>query len=128
MLACALPLLALSCGGGETRGTEPETVEGTVPQETVAEGNAEAGREVFNTAQPGCGTCHTFTPAGSNATVGPDLDESLQGMDRQQIFDAIVNPDAEIAEGFQPGVMPKDYGQKLSEKQLADLVAFLEQG
>jgi putative heme-binding domain-containing protein len=92
----------------------------------VAKGNAEAGREVFmSAAKPPCGQCHTYEAAGTNAQVGPNLDEVLADKDAAFILESIVNPDAEIAAGFQPGIMPKDYGQKLSEKQLADLVAFL---
>jgi hypothetical protein len=40
---------------------------------------------------------------------------------------SIVDPDAQIAPGFQPGIMPKTYGQQLDSKQIADLVAFLIQ-
>jgi mono/diheme cytochrome c family protein len=117
------------CGGGETVSPLPETVEGTVPAETtptVGEGDAAAGEEVFTTAsQPTCGSCHTYQAAGTNATVGPDLDEALANKDAAFILESIVNPDAEIASGFAAGVMPRDYGEKLSDKQLADLVAFL---
>ena len=35
---------------------------------------------------------------------------------------------AEVAEGFSAGVMPQDYEQKVSPKQLDDLVAFLTSG
>ena len=59
-------------------------------------------------------------------TAGPDLDEALQGKDELFIYNSIVNPDAEIAEGFQPGIMPKTYGEQLDDKQLGDLVAFLK--
>jgi cytochrome c oxidase subunit 2 len=76
---------------------------------------------------PSCGSCHTFGPAGTEAQTGPNLDESLQDDDPASILQSIVNPDAQITPGFQPGLMPKDYGQKLSEQQLADLVAFLAQ-
>jgi mono/diheme cytochrome c family protein len=128
-LLASAAVLAAGCGGAKTTSPTPETVEGTIPREEapdLAQGNAEAGREVFNTtANPACGTCHTFQAAGSTGTLGPDLDQSLQGQDAEAIYESIVNPDAEIAEGFQPNVMPKDYGQKLSDKQLADLVAFL---
>jgi cytochrome c oxidase subunit 2 len=120
------------CGGGETVSPLPETVEGTVPAETgggattIEPGNAEAGKAVFATeAQPTCGSCHTYQPAGTTATVGPNLDETLSGKDAAFVLESIVDPDAEIAPGFAAGVMPKDYGDKLSEKQLADLVAFL---
>ena len=37
-----------------------------------------------------------------------------------------MDPNATIASGFQPGVMP-NYGQQLDSKQVADLVAFLQQ-
>jgi cytochrome c oxidase subunit 2 len=51
----------------------------------------------------------------------------LKGKDAAFIRESIVNPNAEIAQGFQPNIMPQDYGQKLSDKQLNDLVAFLSQ-
>jgi len=120
------------CGGGETVSPLPETVEGTVPTETgggattIEPGDAQAGKAVFTTAaQPTCGSCHTYEAAGTSAAVGPDLDKTLAGKDAAFILESIVNPDAEIAPGFAAGIMPKDYGEKLSDKQLADLVAFL---
>ncbi len=99
--------------------------EGEIPQQTLPEGDAEAGATVFEEA--GCGSCHTFEPAGTEAEIGPNLDESLQGKDAEYDPDVDREPDAEIAEGFQAGIMPKDYGEKLDDKQLADLVAFLQQ-
>jgi mono/diheme cytochrome c family protein len=129
LLAALAPAILTGCGGGETVSPEPETVEGTLPQEepvTVAEGDAEAGAAVFE--DQNCGSCHTFGPAGTEGTLGPNLDESLQGDDPTAIATSIVDPDAEVTEGFQPGVMPQDYGEKLDEQQLADLVAFLSQG
>jgi cytochrome c oxidase subunit II len=76
---------------------------------------------------PSCGSCHTFGPAGTEAQTGPNLSEPLQDDDPASILESIVNPDAQVTPGFQPGLMPKDYGQKLSEQELADLVAFLSQ-
>ena len=102
----------------------PDTVVGSVAEQTVPEGNAEAGKTVFTDA--GSGACHTFAAAGTSGTTGPDLDESLQGKDELYIYNSIVNPDAEVAEGFQPGLMPKTYGEQLDDKQLGDLVAFLK--
>jgi mono/diheme cytochrome c family protein len=127
-LALVLMLTIAACGGGEERGATPETVEGEVQEQTVGEGDAAAGKTVFtNEASPACGTCHTFGAAGTDAQTGPNLDETLAEDDRQSIFESIVNPNAEITEGFQEGVMPDTYDEELSEKQLADLVAFLEQ-
>ena len=126
LLLCALAfaLAAAGCGGEETVTPTPDTVIGSVAQPTVPEGDAEAGKAVFE--DTGCGSCHTFEAAGTSGTTGPNLDEALQGKDEQFIYNSIVNPDAQIAEGFQPGIMPKTYGEQLDEKQLGDLVAFLK--
>ena len=110
---------------GEAAPTEPGGTE-SKPAETTpgtAEGDPAAGKALF--ISQGCGGCHTFAAAGTNGTVGPNLDKALQGKDAAFIRESIVNPNAEIAQGYQPGIMPGDFGQKLSSKQLADLVAFL---
>jgi cytochrome c oxidase subunit 2 len=86
------------------------------------------GEQLFTqpvgTAAP-CGSCHTLADAGTTQQIGPDLDDVLQGQDADFIRESIVNPDAEITSGFADNLMPEDYGQKLNEKQLSDLVAFL---
>jgi mono/diheme cytochrome c family protein len=91
----------------------------------AAAGDPAAGKEVFGAA--GCNTCHTLADAGATGQVGPDLDEVLQGQDAAFIHESIVDPDAMVAEGFSPDLMPENYGQQLSEKELADLVAYLVQ-
>jgi mono/diheme cytochrome c family protein len=119
LIALAAALL-VGCGGEETVSpTGP--VEGTLPKQEA--GNPAAGKAVF--ASNGCGGCHTFTPAGTKGTIGPDLDQVLKGKDAEFVRQSIVDPNAEIAEGFQPNVMPQTYGQQLTSKQIADLVAFL---
>jgi cytochrome c oxidase subunit II len=87
------------------------------------------GEAVFTTA--GCGSCHAFTPAGTDAQVGPSLDaikppggKSLE----EFIRESIVDPDAVIAAGFQPNVMPKTFNQTLSDEQLDALVQYLVDG
>jgi mono/diheme cytochrome c family protein len=102
-------------GGGPTGET------GEQPQ-----GDAQAGEEVFTSvASPACSTCHTLQAAGATQTLGPNLDEVLADKDAALIHQSIVDPSAEIAPGYADNLMPKDYGQTLTEKQLADLVAFL---
>jgi mono/diheme cytochrome c family protein len=121
LLIVLFGLLLAGCGGEETVSpTGP--VEGTLPQ--AEKGNPEAGKTVY--ADNGCGGCHTFEAAGTSGTTGPNLDETLQGKDAAYIEEAIVNPDSEVAPGFQPGIMPKEYGSQLSQQELADLVAFLQ--
>ena len=98
---------------GETATTEP----------SAPAGDPAAGKENF--ASAGCGTCHTLQDAGTNGTVGPKLDDVLKGKDAGFIRESIVDPDAEIAPGFQPGIMPQTYGDQLDDQQLSDLVAYL---
>jgi cytochrome c1 len=43
------------------------------------------------------------------------------------VLESIVDPNKEIAAGFQPNIMPGTFGESLSDQQLADLVAFLTQ-
>jgi cytochrome c oxidase subunit 2 len=129
LLALILGVLLAGCGGEQTVAPTAETVIGTIPgAETVnvAAGDPAAGKEIFTkTAQPPCSSCHTYGPAGSTATVGPNLDTVLKGKDAEFILESIVNPSAKVAAGFQD-IMPKEYGTTLDQKQLADLVAFLQ--
>jgi cytochrome c oxidase subunit 2 len=119
--------------GGEPGLTGESPAATTAPGQTggatqAAEGDPAAGKEIFATsAQPQCASCHTLQEAGASGTVGPNLDDVLKGKDAAFIHQSIVDPDAEIASGFQAGIMPKTYPQQLDEKQIADLVAFLEQ-
>ena len=96
------------------------------PPPPAAEGDPVAGKEVF--LGQDCGNCHASAGAGTSGAVGPNLDESLQGDDAAAIRESIVEPNEETAEGFPAGIMPQDYGEKLTPEQLADLVAFLQEG
>jgi mono/diheme cytochrome c family protein len=106
-------LLLLAACGGETTTPSPDTVVGTLPTETTPEGDPAAGKQVFATA--GCGSCHTLADAGTNATIGPDLDEAKP--DLELVIDRVTNG---------KGVMPSFAGQ-LSEQQIADVSAYVVQ-
>jgi cytochrome c551/c552 len=98
-----------------------------------AAANAAQGKIVF--AANGCGSCHTFKPAGSTGTIGPDLD-TTPAKDATKdnmplaafIRESIVDPNAYISPGYQKGVMPESFGTSLSKIQLAQLVAFVAAG
>jgi mono/diheme cytochrome c family protein len=74
-----------------------------------------------------CGGCHTLSQAGTTGTTGPNHDDTLGSMSAQQISEQIVNPDSEIAAGFQAGVMPQNYGETLTPQDLRALVQYLQQ-
>ena len=116
-------LLVAGCGGEKTVSpTGP--VEGTLPK--AAKANPAAGKQVF--ASNSCAGCHTYAPAGAKGTTGPDLGKVLKGKDAEFIKTSITDPNAAIAKGYPPNVMPQTYGQSLSSTQLNDLVAFLQHG
>jgi mono/diheme cytochrome c family protein len=74
-----------------------------------------------------CGGCHTLAQAGTTGTTGPDLDEALKGMSAQQISQSISDPNAVIAPGYPPNVMPSNFDQTLTPPQLQQLVAYLQE-
>jgi mono/diheme cytochrome c family protein len=74
-----------------------------------------------------CGGCHTLAQAGTTGTTGPDLDQVLKGVPPQQISQDITDPNAQIASGYPPNVMPQNFGQTLTPPQLSALVKYLQQ-
>lgn len=117
---------ASETGETETQETETQETE-TETKETETSGGSEgdpaAGEQVF--ASAGCGSCHTLEAAGSSGAVGPNLDQFLAGQDADYIRTQIVDPNSEITEGYQAGIMPENYEEQLSDEALANLVAYL---
>ena len=83
------------------------------------------GAQVF--ANNGCGGCHTLAAAGSGGVTGPNLDEVLPGQTEAMIDESVVNPNAKIAKGYPPNVMPQNFEQLLTPKELEDLVKYLSE-
>lgn len=99
--------------------------------------SAAAGKQVF-TGVGGCGGCHTLAAAGTNGTVGPNLDQRLRSdcataqskkirgatLD-QCISTAITDPYAYIPSGYSAGVMPSNFKQSLKPNEIQALVNFI---
>lgn len=83
------------------------------------------GAQVF--ANNGCGTCHTLAAANSGGVTGPNLDEVLPGQSEAMIHESIVDPNKVIAKGYPPNVMPPNFEQLLTPKELEDLVKYLSE-
>ena len=92
-----------------------------------AGGEAPDGAELFTATETRCGQCHALEDAGTTATIGPKLDESLQGRDEAYIRRGIVEPNADIADGYQPGFMPPNYGDTLRPEEVDALVTYLQE-
>ena len=106
----------------ETGTQEATTSEATTPAETetAAEttetggGEVAQGMAVFEAA--GCGACHTFTPAGSSGTVGPNLDNTK--LNRGQIEQQVQNGG---------GGMPA-FKDRLTNDEIRAVADFVENG
>ena len=91
-------------------------------------GGGEAdGKAIFTSQAANCFSCHTLADAQADGKIGPNLDEVLADKDEAFIRESIVNPDAEIASGFQAGIMPPNFEQTLPPAQLDALVQYLSE-
>jgi len=81
------------------------------------------GAQVF--ANNGCGTCHTLAAANSGGTTGPNLDQVLPGQSAAMIEESIVDPNAKIAKGYPPNVMPPNFESILESSEIKQLVQYL---
>ena len=130
-----LALLLAGCGGQTLVDPTPRPISAkdviaTVKPDAAGKpGEAGAGAQLFQ-AQ-GCAGCHQIK--GQGGAVGPALSDigtvgatRKPGMDAQAyIRESIVQPNAFVVEGFQPGIMPQTYDQALSDEQLDALVNYL---
>jgi cytochrome c oxidase subunit 2 len=132
LLFLAVLVAALAgCGGGTEVAPAPKTVIGTLPKaQSIPQGDPASGKALF--ASNGCGSCHTYAPAGATGKVGPDLgnleadaQKANQGPVNEYTATSITNPGAYVVPGFQSGVMPSF--NQLKAQQVGDLVAFLTQ-
>jgi cytochrome c oxidase subunit II len=95
------------------------------------QGGGGGGSGVAGFTSSGCGSCHTFRPAGSTGAIGPDLDNLAADAKKagvpleEYVKQSIVDPDAYVVPGYQKGVMPTNYGDTLSDQAVQALVQYL---
>ncbi len=70
-----------------------------------------------------CIGCHGIN--GTEIPIGPSFDGIGSRLTADQIRRGILDPNAEVAEGYIAGMMPQDFGAKLSAQQLEAVVQFL---
>ncbi|MBN8823988.1 MULTISPECIES: PVC-type heme-binding CxxCH protein [unclassified Spirosoma] len=77
-----------------------------VAKVAMLSGDAKKGQTVFRT---NCATCHKHGQLGTD--VGPELTQIHQKFDRNSLLDAIMNPSAGIAFGYEPWLITTKKGQ-----------------
>ena len=105
---------------------------GAQAAQKVADANPNATAvKIFNAN--GCGACHVWKAAGSAGPIGPSLDNLAADAQKAgqpvdaYVRDSILKPSAYLVTGF-PDIMPKDFGTKISDGDLAELVKRLSGG
>jgi cytochrome c oxidase subunit 2 len=124
-----------SAGGSSSSSTSSSSSSSS--SSSGASTSAAAGKTVF-TGTAGCSGCHTLAAAGSTGTVGPDLDTKLKadcasaasktarGASLQQcIQTAITDPYKYLPSGYSAGIMPSNFGKRLTSDQIQALVNFM---
>lgn len=120
--------LAASCSGGSV------TVE---TRETLVAGDAARGEALYRqtvigpASAPGCITCHSLEEGvalvgPSHAGIGSRAANAVSGLTAEAfLLESIIDPDANISDGYDGGVMYANYARDLTEQEIADLAAFL---
>ena len=96
----------------------------------VPVGNPARGEELYNGAA-NCGVCHRVDT--EEVFVGPSLKTIANraaykrpGMDAvTYLYNVIINPDDTINPLTKPGIMPSTFEVKLTDEQIADVIAYL---
>jgi cytochrome c oxidase subunit 2 len=102
-----------------------------VATEPPAAGGAALGQQVA--ARSGCTACHSIN---GSVLVGPSWkglaghEVTLTGgqkvtADDAYLHESIVSPNAKVVDGFQPGIMPQDFGTRLSEDEIQAVIAYI---
>ena len=117
--------------------SRPFDVSATPQRSSAVVGDAERGVELFKlgaNGAPACTVCHATRTGGffTQHLTGPNLSglseragQSVAGMSAEDyIHTSIVDPGSHVVEGFADLMFP-DFAEKLSEQDIADLVAYL---
>jgi len=94
-----------------------------------------AGEEIFQVgveAEGGmaCSMCHLLDGLGSNAPplngIADRAGNEVTGLSAEEyLHQSIVDPNAHLIEGYDLVKMPENYGEKLSEEDIGNLIAFM---
>jgi putative heme-binding domain-containing protein len=75
-------------------------------------GNSERGKALYASPARMCGTCHKVNGRGSD--VGPDLSQVGGKLDRTHLIEAILDPSAEIPQGYHATTIETKSGRSVT--------------
>ncbi len=107
---------------------------------SLPSGDAQAGATLAQSAQAGCSACHELAAVGppwaaeaGQPGIGERAGQRIVLNDYtgeadtpdQYLLESIVLPNVFVVEGYEPNLMPRDYGDRLTAQQAADLIAYM---
>ncbi len=118
--------------GAATNGPPLRVVAVAAAQETVNADLVKSGAKLAR--RSGCASCHTLdgsrrpgpTWKGLYGRRRPLASGQEVVADEAYLRRSIIAPDAEIAQGFPKGMMPKDFGRKLSEEKIRAIIELIK--
>ena len=139
-------LTAAACAGGTPAPTATPkaspTPAATIPPPATATATPNSapaqltGAELGKSLSPrnGCTACHSID---GSPLVGPTwqglfgkeellADGTAVRVDEAYLRESIVDPEAKIVKGFVGGIMPPDFGDKLSAEEIDSIVAYIK--
>ncbi len=99
----------------------------------AVQGDAAQGENLFKhgtNGSPPCVSCHALQPGGFSlgpvmAGIAARAGERVPGLSAEAyLHQSIIDPEAYVVPGFRPIMYPK-YAEHFSERDIADLIAFL---
>lgn len=115
------------------RTMQPQPVFAEAEEEAAVAGDAARGAALFREGvgdAPGCVGCHALTQTAWSLApvmegIGERAAERVEGLSAETYLEqSITDPSAHLVPGFRNIMFPQ-YGEHLSEQDLADLIAYL---
>ena len=123
-LACPIPDAAPLAAPPAAATGSPTALTAQWASLALEGGDPEAGRIVLQFSSTGsCLRCHALEGTGGHA--GPALDGIARRLDPVRLLQALVDPQAEVAEGYGTSSAMPAMGALLTPRELRDLVAYL---
>ncbi len=129
---------ALAEAGGPTPGPSGPTF-GTDITAALPAGDPSRGKTLAE-GPLGCANCHLLAPVGpawlaqpGQSGIGARAETRIKQPDytgkatdaTRYLLESIVQSNAYVVQGFQPNIMPQNFGQRMSAQDVADVIAYL---
>lgn len=127
LAALVVVVMGIAVGGlgmGDAPKSEepaPTQAQLTASKSRIARGGEQVQMGKAEFESEGCASCHAIAADGRKGVLGPRLDTDKDPA--EEILGSITEPRADIVKGYEANLMPADFGEKMSPKELDSVVA-----